>query len=212
MMRNKIAWAIVLCGAAALASPAKALGPVDIDAGVQYWDSDTEVDTVSEGSSAAGAFVDLGLGDHWVIGAAYDKVDPDSGSGGDFTSVNVKYKFLAPSRNNFFAVGAGMERLSIEDADSTSARVFAEGRVSVKIVWFYARVAYIPSLDDLSNSSGTLKGDTGKDFDAGVAVKPAPFVYLFAGYKDKTRTFDEPGSGKFDVKVKGPYAGVGFNF
>jgi hypothetical protein len=213
MMRNKIAWAIVFGAAAVVASPAMALGPVDIEAGAIYWFSDTEVLGTSEGSDAPGAFFDLGLGDHWVIGASYYKVDPDSTGSFDFTNVNAKYKFLSASRNNFFAVGAGVERLSSDEDSSTSGRVFAEGRVSAKIVYFYARAAYLPSLGDIEADGGMLKGDTGKDFEAGVAVKPAPFIYLYAGYKNNSRKFEDPSTGdKLELKVDGPIAGVGFNF
>ncbi|HEX6850089.1 MAG TPA: hypothetical protein VF139_01690 [Candidatus Polarisedimenticolaceae bacterium] len=197
---------------AAAGTPALALGPVDIDLGVVYWVSETEDDTEAVDSEAPGGFVDLGFGDHWVVGASYYKADPDGGEGIDFTNVSVKYKFISASRNNFFALGAGVEQLGIADDSSTSARVFAEGRVSVKIVYFYARAAYLPALGDIDTGVGTFKGDTGTDFDAGIGIKPLPFFYIYAGYTDKTRTFELPLAGDVDLKVKGPYAGVGFNF
>lgn len=200
MKRLLIAAAVAV---AAAGTPALALGPVDIDLGVVYWLSETEEGDVTADSEAPGGFVDLGFGDHWVVGASYYKADPDGGDSVDFTNLTVKYKFISATRNNFFALGAGAEKLSGGDESATSARVFAEGRVSVKIVYFYARAAYLPSLADL----GPLKGDTGTDFDAGVGIKPLPFFYIYAGYADKTREYEQ-----LEFKVNGPYAGVGFNF
>ena len=198
--------------AAAAATPALALGPVDIDTGIVYWLSETEDESETVDSEAPGGFVDLGFGDHWVVGVSYFKADPDGGDSIDFTNVSVKYKFISASRNNFFALGVGAEQLGIGNADSTSARVFAEGRVSMKIVYFYARAAYLPELGDLDTGVGTFQGDSGTDFDAGVGIKPLPFFYIYAGYADKTRTFEIPSFGDVDLKVNGPYAGVGFNF
>lgn len=188
---------------AAAGTPALALGPVDIDLGVVYWLSETGEGSEEVDSEAPGGFVDLGFGDHWVVGASYYKADPEGGDKVDFTNVSVKYKFISASRNNFFAVGAGAESLGAADESATSARVFVEGRVSAKIVYFYARAAYLPSLGDL----GPLRGDTGTDFDAGVGIKPLPFFYIYAGYTEKTREYEQ-----VELSVKGPYAGVGFNF
>jgi hypothetical protein len=200
---KKLWIAATVAVAAAAGTPALALGPVDIDLGAVYWLSETEDGDATVDSEAPGGFVDLGFGDHWVVGGSYFKADPENQDGIDFTNVSVKYKFISASRNNFLAIGAGAEKLGVGDESATSARVFAEGRVSVKIVYFYARAGYLPALADL----GPAKGDTGSDLDAGIGIKPLPFFYLYAGYTDKTRKYDLG-----DLDVKGPYAGVGFNF
>jgi hypothetical protein len=200
------------------ALPARAVGPVDGEVTVLYWDSTTDAQGASEGSGNAGGRAELWFLERWGVSGSYFRPSPGgalSGTDLETTDLDLKFRLLSPSRENFVAIGAGWQKLDVSGDVSGSAsgpRIVAEGRFSIKIVYLFARAAYAPELGDLTLGSDRYKNGSGQQLEAGVQVKPLPFFQIFAGYRADKATFDAPEGGTASVENKGPFAGVGFNF
>lgn len=215
-MKSRIVPAVAFAAAVLACAPAFALGPVDVEAGVFYWASDTSVGDVKENSDAPGAWGEVWFAKKIGVAVSRYQARPDGvldGQDANFTAIDLKWRFLSATRNNYFALGAGWEKADLADDSTSSVRLTAEGRVSIKVVSIYGRAAYLPSLADVDYGGGRLKGDKGREVEAGLAVKPVPFFYVYAGYKSNRLDFEDAATGvKANVEVKGPVAGVGFNF
>ncbi len=206
-----IAAAALIC--APFVTPARALGPVDAEIAATYWSSDVESGLLTESSKDAGGWAEVSLG-RWAFAASRWQASPEGSLTGvdpTATAVDVKYRVFNPSSNNFIALGVGGAHRELLDDDTTVARVVAEGRFSVKVVYVFLRAAYLPSLSDIRSGSFTLDGDKGAEADAGVAFHPAPFFYLHAGYRQTRYDFTDA-LGDVRIETKGPYAGLGFKF
>jgi hypothetical protein len=189
-------------------TPAAAMGPVDGEISILYWLSETELDdggsTVTEDSD------DIGFrGELWFVkkfGASVGLFSADladSNETVDYNNLDVKWRLLSPTENNFLAVGAGWQEIDTDGGDADGFRLVVEGRVAiVGILYFYGRGAHAPSLD-----ADGIDGDM-TELEAGVMLKPAPFLQLFAGYRSNDVSFD----GGFDWTTDGFVAGAGINF
>ncbi len=198
--------------------PALALGPVDGEVTALYWDSDTDVDGVSEGSGDVAGRAEIWFLTRWGVSGAYFQPSPGGlleGAELEYLNLDAKIKVFAPTENNFVALGLGWQTVDLsgeESADTSGPRVVAEGRFSFKIVYFYGRVAWLPELDDIAFGETTLTNGEGQEAEAGIQIKPFPFFQIFAGYRADKMSFDAPEGGSFEVENKGPVAGIGFNF
>jgi hypothetical protein len=211
----------VLLSAVALATalaPAQAVGPVDGEVTALYWESETEFDAIVEGSGAPGARADLWFWDRWGASAALFEPSPEGaldGSDLGYANIDLKWRFLSASQNNFLAIGAGWERFTLDgvtEGTSDGVRVLAEGRVGiVKILYFYGRAAYLPELSDLDTGTVVLTNGKGQEGEAGLQLKPLPFLQIFAGYRVNETEFDTP-AGPLELKNEGPVVGLGVNF
>jgi hypothetical protein len=191
-----------------------AVGPVDVELGALYWGSSTDDGVANENSAAPGAFGNIWLKNSLGFGASYYDVAPEgslSGTDEDFTTVDVRWRWLSASRNNFIALGVGAERVGIVDDATTAPRVSVEGRVSVKIVYFFARGAYLPTLGSLSIQGLPYDGRTGYELEGGLAVKPAAFISIYAAYKSNKIDLTGP-TGDVSLTSSGPAAGLVFSF
>ncbi len=196
-------------------APALALGPVDGEVTALYWDSDTDVSGVSEGSGDVAARAELWFFKKWGVSAGYFQPSPE-GADMEYLNLDAKYRVFSPTEGNFLAVGLGWQTVDLsgggESADTSGPRVVAEGRFSVKIVYLYGRVAWLPKLDDIEIGEGSLTNGDGQELEAGIQIKPFPFFQIFAGYRANKMSFDAPEGGTFEIENKGPIAGIGFNF
>lgn len=191
--------------------PAQAAGPVDGEVAVFYGFSKTDVSGFEQDSENAGA-----RGDLWffnkvgVSGAVYRPSPGDEEL--DYKNIDVKYRFLSATRNNFVAVGAGWQTIDFGDVDTSGPRAVVEGRVSIKVIYLYGRAAWLPDLDDAALGGIPLTNGDGRELEFGVQYKPAPFVQIFGGYRADSVNFDVAGGGSLEIENKGPVVGVGFNF
>ncbi|HKQ62480.1 MAG TPA: hypothetical protein VJS92_14410 [Candidatus Polarisedimenticolaceae bacterium] len=224
---------LVLLAAVAAAPRAHALGPVDGEVGAFWWQNDFNSTGGSTGvdSSSAGApgfraelwfFKRYGLR-AGRVSSDLDDLDMDSSS---YTSIDLLWKAFAPTQNNFVAVGAGWEQLDAEliglEGQTSGARLTAQGRFSVaRIVYLYGEGSYLPSLDDTRATNpldGSFENISGREFEAGVCVKPMPFVSFRAGYRANKTSFTRTDFDAFgteidgEVEAKGFLAGVNLNF
>jgi len=211
-MRAKFAWIATAAVVAALAAavPVAAAGPVDGEVTAFYWLSETTSEFDGSPSFKEDSD-DLGFrGELWffkrlgVSAGMYSADLADSDETVDYTNLDVEWRLISPSENNFFAVGVGWQKIDVGDDDTSGPRVVVEGRVAlVGILYFYGRGAYAPDLDDV----GPATGGKASEYDLGVMIKPAPFLQIFAGYRSNRVSFDG-----FDWDTTGPIAGVGINF
>jgi hypothetical protein len=207
--------AVIVLGASV---PVRALGPLDVEVTALFWNSDTEVLGVSESSGEVGARAEV-----WFkrlgASAAYFQPKPEgllSDLDFEYTNLDVKWKFIAPTENNFFALGAGYQSVDLAgggfDDDSTGARLVAEGRVGLTgILYFYGRGAYMPELSDIETGTVSLTNGSGFEYEFGLQLKPFPFLQLFGGFRSHKNEYDVP-LGTTEFKHDGIVVGGGVNF
>jgi hypothetical protein len=216
MRRKRILGAGVCALLAAIVSIDRthAIGPVDVELGALYWGASTDNGFANESSGAPGGFGNLWLKNSLGFGASRYDVSPGgtlAGTDEDFTTVDVRWRWLSASRNNFIALGLGAERVGIVDDATTAPRVSVEGRVSVKIVYFFARGAYLPTMGSMSIQGLPYDGRTGYELEGGLAVKPAAFISIYAAYKSNNIDLTGP-TGDVSLTSSGPAAGLVFSF
>lgn len=210
-----------LLSAAVLAAtcvPAFALGPVDGEVTALYWGSQTSISTIDESSGAPGGRADLWFWQRWGASAALFQPSPEGDLTGEdigYANVDLKWRLLSPTQNNFLAFGAGWEKFTLDGvttASSDGVRVVAEGRVGiVKMLYFYGRAAYVPSLSDLDTGAGVLTDGKGSEGEVGLQLKPFPYMQFFAGYRQNKTEFTSS-TGDLAFENKGPVVGLGVNF
>ena len=225
---RKLRILVVLSLLALLSSISLALGPVDVEAGIVYWDSETDfsLGSMSESydSEDISYFAEGWFGKWGVKGAVYNVEFDDSGKEGDldieFTSLDLRRKLFAPTENNFFALGIGWEKIKIDTGDdsidSNGLRLAAEGRIGlVGMLYIYGDASYYFSLDDFDNE---VTNPDGWELEFGLSYKPAPFVNLRAGYRTSSLDFDigfgetRGGNPSGSFEPSGFLAGVSINF
>lgn len=213
-MRTSRAAPLIL-GLLLASSPALSLGPVDGEVTALYWRSTTEVDDVREDSPAVGGraelwfFKKLGVSGTQLTAELEGTLD---GTDLRYRNLDVKWRVFSPTENNFLALGLGWQEID-ESGDATSGpRAMVEGRVGlVGFLYVYGRGAYLANLDDWQLTGVPLTDGTGHELEAGVQLKPFPFLQLFAGYRRGSVTFDGP-AGDVDVATDGALIGIGVNF
>jgi hypothetical protein len=200
--------AVVVAGLAM--GPSLAAGPVDGEITAVYWLSDTKfdlagLDSGSEKSEAIGFRAELWFVKKLGVSAGLFPAElADSDETIDYNNLDVKWRLLSPTENNFLAIGAGWQQIDVDSEDTGGVRVVLDGRVAlVGFLYFYGRAAYVPSLSDV----GDLRGGSMTELEAGLMIKPAPFIQLFAGYRSNDVGFDG-----VDWTTDGAVAGVGVNF
>ena len=217
-MKTLLRSILVAAALVAVVGPVRAVGPVDGEITALYWGSDTKMSTLDEGSGAAGGRAEVWFFKKFGASAARFSPSPEgtlTGSDLGYTNLDLKWRLLSPTKNNFVAFGAGWEKFSVDglpDGDSDGMRVVAEGRLGlVKILYCYGRAAYLPSLSDLDTGAARLNHGKGREAEVGLQVKPMPFMQFFVGYRQNKTRFESSG-GDVDFDSTGPVAGFGFNF
>jgi hypothetical protein len=191
-------------------APSLAAGPVDGEITAVYWLSDTKFDvtgedTGTEKSEAIGFRAELWFVKKLGVSAGLFAADlADSDETIDYNNLDVKWRVLSPTENNFLAIGAGWQQIDVGGEDTGGVRIVVDGRVAlVGFLYFYGRAAYVPSLSDVDG----LEGGSMTELEAGLMIKPAPFLQLFAGYRSNDVGFDG-----VDWTTDGLVGGIGFNF
>ena len=218
-VRSLVLAGLALLTAALAPTPAHALGPVDGEATLVYWDSDTEVGSTSASSSNVGGRAELWFFEKLGVSAAlYRPEGDDALDGADFEYLNldVKWRLHSPTENNFIAFGAGWQQVDLSGstaADTSGPRLVVEGRVARAGVFYaYGRGAWLPDLDDWEVAGVPLTDGEGKEIEIGLQVKPAPFVQLFAGWRMHEDTFEGPLGNDLDFQHDGFLLGAGVNW
>ena len=211
--------ACLLVAAGLAIAPARAIGPVDVEIGAMYWGADTEVVNVSESAAAPALFGNVWMKNALGFGVSRYEASPEGsldGADSDFTAVDAKWRFMNATRNNFVAVGLGAEQVGFVDDSTLAARLVVEGRVSVKMVYFFGKGAYLPSLGNMTIEGTPVDGKDGMELEAGVGYHPIPLLSVHLSYKTNDMDFEvnDPllGSAAFSVENAGPMLGLVFTF
>lgn len=196
---NRIALASVIC--LSLAAPALAAGPLDGEVAAVWWandfDSESEAGVDSTDGGAAGLRAQVWFKNKYGVKAMQYGSDPADSDGADYTSVDLMWRPLSPTENNFVAVGVGwqeMEVAGLEDATS-GMRLALEGRVGLAgMVYAYGNAAYLPSMGDSASEDvafGDFEDLQSYEYELGVAWNATPFVNVHAGYRANTLDFNQ---------------------
>jgi hypothetical protein len=198
-------------------SSALALGPVDVEGRVMYWQGDSDFDGGVDDFTGYGAEFDLWFTNKLGVTAALWPVEGDGmldGLSKDYMSLDVKWRLFSPTEHNYLAVGAGYQDIDIStpfgDFDTSGFRLVVEGNVGlVGILQGYGTLAYMPSMDELDTVFDT---GTAMEYEFGVQVKFA-ILGIYAGYRVHDVEWDfNDGPGSVTLKDDGFVAGVGFEF
>ena len=220
MNKKILAVGVCLLAAAGLSTrPASALGPVDIELGAMYWDADTEIVEVSESASSPAIFGNVWMKNALGFGVSHYSAAPEGsldGADSDYTAIDAKWRFMNATRNNFVAVGLGAEQVGFVDDSTISPRLVVEGRVSLKMVYFFGNAAYLPTLGDMTIEGTPVDGKDGMELEAGVGFHPIPLLSINLSYKSNDMDFEvnDPllGTVPFSVDNSGPMLGLVFTF
>jgi hypothetical protein len=216
MNKRILAVGMGLLAAAALSTrPAKAIGPVDVEVGAGYWDADTEIVNVSESAAAPALFGNVWMKNALGFGVSRYEAVPEGtldGADTEYTAVDAKWRFMNATRNNFVAVGAGIEQVGVVDDNTVAPRVLVEGRASVKMVYFFGKAAYLPTMGSMNIEGAEYDGKTGTEFEAGVGVHPIPLLSINLSYKANSVDLESPIFGSVTIDNKGPMLGLVFSF
>jgi len=101
------------------------------------------------------------------------------------------------------------------NGSSDGLRVVADGRFEfLGFLYAYGRLAYLPSLSDMTVDDEFLyaNGETGYDFEIG--IEPIPILSLWVGYRAKKFDFSNQRgfSGSLSIENSGPFIGAGVHF
>jgi hypothetical protein len=217
MRRALLAAAIVSTGGWALA-----LGPIDGEAGVVYWDSETDVSllsgTTTDDTSGAGLHAEVWLLERWGFrGAAYDSEGDSGQSTGGLRYINAElnYKFFKPTENTFLAAGLGWKRVEFGDADGGSTTDVGGVRASIHgrfgfagFIYVYGQAGWTPSMSDVRGSDDFES----QDAEVGISFEPAPFLSVRAGYRMEKLDFTVIETGDASVESDGFFVGAGVHW
>jgi hypothetical protein len=195
--------AIAFCGVLCLpiCGPVLAAGPIDGEVSTVWWanDFDTKSETASTSSDAGapGLRAELWMLNRYGLRASRFGSDPDGSDGADYTSVDVMWRALSPTENNFVAVGLGWQQMDVEGLDeaTSGARVTVEGRVSLMgMLYAYGHGSFLPSLSDTDAADpqqGQFEDLDAYEYELGVAWNAMPFMDVHAGYRVNNLSFTQ---------------------
>ena len=214
---------VLACGLLATSLPARALGPLDVELGAYWWQNDVDAQGIEEDDGAApAAWARLWFG-KWGVRGGYAKGDADPWEM-ELVHVDVVRKIVAPTEQNYLALGIGWGRISIgpggDGADLDGVRLVADARANVAgIVFVYGEAAWSPWLGDPDGERGTFwygEDAKGYEYELGVELKIFPSTRLRAGYRLSRVEYDAvPRSGNpvgITQETSGFLAGVSFKF
>lgn len=204
-----------------MTGPAVALGPLDGEVGAVYWANDFDVNNISSDSGAPGFRGEIWMMKKYGVRAGMYSSEYDDFGGGssDYASVDLLWKPISPTENNFLAFGLGWQQTDLSDigfdGDTSGIRVAAEGRVGLGGLFHgYLQAAYIPELDTTAAAdgiSGPFEDVESMEYELGVSWKAAPFVSVRAGYRETSVDFVQDGGGG-TAESSGFLLGLGFHF
>ena len=205
-----------------------AVGPIDGEVGAVYWAPDMAVSQGSSGMSAdatsPGLRAEVWFVERYGLRMATYRSELDEGNleSSDQTHLDFVWRVVSHSRNNYFALGAGWQQMTVAAIglqDTSGARVDVDARVAAtKWVYFYGQGAYLPSLEDAVAADpigGRFSDMEGVEWEIGIAFEPAPFVSIRAGYRDCSLDFTRTVTGTpfpGTVESRGYLVGVGVTF
>jgi len=175
------------------AAGAVAAGPIDGEAGLNWWANDFDADLGGGDvdAGAVGGHLQLWWNETWGLkGALYRSDLADSGNADDvdYLSIDLKRRLISVTENNYLAAGFGYQQLDLRGGKTEGLRLLVEGRVGlVGAVWLYGQSAWMPVFDDTS----ARENQDAFELEAGVGFSPLPFIKLSAGWRKFSLDFTD---------------------
>ncbi len=213
-MKNAIKIVALCCLCClSLALPLNAAGPIDGEVSAIWWANDIDAKSATDATSvdagAAGLRAELRMFKRYGLNAGHYRSDAE-GTSIDYTNIDFMWRALAPTENNFVALGVGWQSMGIDGfaTDTSGLRFSVEGRVELPVgLYAYGHGSYLPSLQD-AELDGSVLGNV-EDLDAheyelGVAWAATPIIRVHAGYRVSSLSFTEnvtelAGGGQFPL-------------
>lgn len=223
--RSAILVVLLLAGAA----PALAVGPVDVELGAGWWNTDLTVDG-PQGSTSRGSGGPVLRADLWITNIGFRAAvygTDNSLSGDSYASLELAFRPIAVTRNSYLALAVGYQENDYHRAGgglfgttekATGVRLAADGRASlVGLLYVYGEAAWFPSLGSIgTETGGTIKDLSGREYEVGLAIHAAPWLFIRVGHRDVQTTGDtiELGvnTGETKFSSKGFLATLNFQF
>ena len=207
---------LVLFTVGALLNPVTAEeSGVDGSAYLSWWSNDFSANAVDASFDAGtvGADAEVWWRQRWGIkGSLYksDVVESNSGDGPDFFSIDIKRRLISPTENNFLALGLGWQTVDLaKGADTQGYRFLLQGGLGLTpVLSVYGHTAWLPGMVE-SDEIGDPKG---LEIEAGIALKPFPFVSFRAGYRTFMLDYVSLEGANETSKSKGIIVGAGVTF
>ena len=188
---------------------------VDGSAYLSWWSNNFSANALDASFDAGtvGADAEVWWRQRWGIkGSLYksDVVESNSRDGPDFLSFDVKRRLISPTENNFLALGLGWQTVDLtNDADTQGYRFLLQGGLGLTpVLSVYGHTAWLPGMVE-SDEIGNPKG---LEFEAGIAIKPFPFVSFRAGYRAFRLEYVGLEGAKETSKSRGVILGAGLTF
>ncbi len=193
-----------------------------------WWHNDLHTDTPL-GSESTGASAGAQSASAWFrafgVRLTHARSNPGGGDRVDYTGIDFAWRPIRPTRNNYLALAAGLERVQLDtggvDDSGTGARLAAEGRVGIlKLLYVYGEAAWFPRIGSMDFAAGARLTDvSGREYEFGAAFHAFPFLWVRIGYRDArttgTTTFGTPGGplrGDITLTSRGPLVAAAFQF
>ena len=214
-MIGRRGWTAMAAIALAAAAPAAALGPLDIELQVNWWEAESDVDGAVEDSGAPGGRVDLWFGNRVGASAGYAQTEPGGFLEGEelvYSNLDLKFRLFNVADNGYLAVGGGWQKVDLFDETTDGPRASVDGRVGfVGVLYGYARGAYYFGLGDIESDDGDVEVDDGWEAEAGLALHPLPFLWFYGGWRKNSVEFTGD-FGPTRVQNEGWVGGIGVTF
>lgn len=188
---------------------------VDGSAYLSWWSNNFSANALDASFDAGtvGAEGEVWWAQKWGIkGSLYksDVVESNSREGPDFLSVDIKRRLISPTENNFLALGLGWQDVELgQGVDTQGYRLLLQGGLGLTpVLSIYGHTAWLPGMVE----SDELEDPKGLEFEAGIALKPFPFVSFRAGYRTFKLDYVSVQGANEQSKSKGVIIGAGVTF
>lgn len=200
---------------------AYALGPIDGEVSINYWDAELTAADGLGGNTVETGFVHADLWFVDKVGLSAEWIDSDISL--DFSSesanavnarknILVQYRVASFSDNNFIALGGGLEEIDFKNGGSAMGpKLNAQWRVGLPLnIFAYARAAVVPTYQD----TDLLDNLSSIEYELAANFTPFPLVNIRGGYRSFKLDFDaEKGIVTGDGNdFDGVFVGVGLHF
>ena len=188
---------------------------VDGSAYLSWWSNNFSANALDASFDAGtvGAEGEVWWAQKWGIkGSLYksDVVESNSREGPDFLSVDIKRRLISPTENNFLALGLGWQDVEFgKGVDTQGYRLLLQGGLGLTpVLSIYGHTAWLPGMVE----SDELEDPKGLEFEAGIALKPFPFISFRAGYRTFKLDYVSIQGANETSKSKGVIIGAGVTF
>jgi hypothetical protein len=181
--------------------PTLAVGPIDGEVSALYWANTYETSSLGPSTSsdagAPGLKAQLWMLERYGLTASRYGSDADGPQGADYTSVDLMWRALSPTENNYVAVGLGWQQMDLSglSASTSGVRLGVEGSIGiVKVLKAYGHGSYLPALDDVPVANPSLSDLHDVDafeYELGLAWTATPFLNVHAGYRVNSVSFSQ---------------------